>query len=422
MLPPRPFPRAALAATLTAGCLPWLAVLLAAVSPPARGGPELLVGQELVGSWQPGAQWQLGGREQRGHDSTWRAAGAMAVVAGRAGRADDAAAVYLGSERQVTFYTAGRVHRERIPPNYYIVTPDGDRHAELLSTPPLFSLHRLTASLSMPRGARRRDGFMFEDGSFARDLTEAEAARLGAAGRRQANLVRITAGLFPLAAVAALIDSAAAAAGAAGIPPAVGAADPSLLAAADDCVLVSLEHHEVLVGGSPAEAVECLGSHGSHFIVHATSDAVVLTRVVKEAGVEDAADQRAEITFGDGPITGPHTVRWGMLYGVEHGGSTSHILVQWETAVEFNESDHEVTPHETICQCLRLATAYDQLNISELASFEALSRVLQMIQGKRREGAVSSGSGGLGDAAHLPSSSDASRTPAGATLSSRLAV
>lgn len=388
--------------------------------------------------------------------------GSMALVPGAARRGAADPPGYQCGDRLLIFYRTEVVHHERIvlspavPPNYYIVTPDGDMYAEPLSPPPLTSVHRLPANRTLPRGVLRRNCFMFEPCSFGRDLSAAKVQVLADEGRRFGNLDRIAAGLPPTIVPGALVAGLGGAAAA--LPPGVPAAGLPLPAVPLDAQLVSMECVHDLKIGSPIEAIECMGSFGSRHIVRTAAGHVVLARVVpvvelpalvegaaaamrpapaaakvdtpraaaeledartlpvrydlrgeRHREVRDAVDRMAETAFTDWPIKGPRTAKWVLRYGVENGCSLSHMHVQWKAALKLTEADHGVTFHESICRVLHLATTYDQLNIPELACFEALARSLQMVHWKWRERAISSGPGGLDDASYFFFGSDSSR-------------
>lgn len=373
-------------------------------------------------------------------------------------------AEYLPRQRVMIFYPNDDVYHERIVlcpttnGRYFVVTPDEDMYEEPLSTPPLLSVHLLGPRRGLPRNLRRYECHRFENGSFGGDLDDEELDALVANAVLLANPIRTAAGLPPLddqgqpiAAVAGRPIAGAA------LPPAAPVAGQPLPVIPVGHELVAAESVRGVPFGAVIRAVECFGGSEGRYVVRDDGGHVLLAVVKRSADIRqfledtqkavqdvlgtptprgvaavaedartlpvryDSRDERfrevrdcinllTEGGYPDWPVKGPRSVLWVMRYGMDNGGSLTHMHSQWKGALKLTEADHGVSFHLVLCRAFHQALTYDQLNVSELACMETLARSLQMIQWRWRERAISSASASThDDAARLFLGSDSSR-------------
>ena len=85
-----------------------------------------------------------------------------------------------------------------------------------------------------------------------------------------------------------------------------------------------------------------------------------------------------ETSFDDWPVAGPRTTKW---LCKNHGQSSTTFRrrhQRWKSTLAVTSSNEGVEDHSTLAEVFEVALSYDQLNISELASFELLSRRFQL--------------------------------------------
>ena len=87
-------------------------------------------------------------------------------------------------------------------------------------------------------------------------------------------------------------------------------------------------------------------------------------------------------TFEDWPVSGPQTVIWVVKWILNRAGSPLGWHAQWKSAGKLQDSDPNVTIHESACRVLETAICYDQLNVTSLAAFEVIARQLQIAEDK----------------------------------------
>ena len=78
------------------------------------------------------------------------------------------------------------------------------------------------------------------------------------------------------------------------------------------------------------------------------------------------------------------------------GGNALAHHVRWRGLVKLEYDNEMVSEHALLCKALMWALGYDQLNVSNLASFELLVRRIQMIEHKLRIKMTDASLDGLG--------------------------
>ena len=94
----------------------------------------------------------------------------------------------------------------------------------------------------------------------------------------------------------------------------------------------------------------------------------------------ECAAKMTEHAHGDWPVSGPRTVRWLLKELVRQEQTPLRRHHWWRHLLRLGPAEFGVAEHETIMRVLETAATYDQLRISECASFELLSRRLQLIE------------------------------------------
>ncbi|CAK0867752.1 unnamed protein product [Prorocentrum cordatum] len=91
-----------------------------------------------------------------------------------------------------------------------------------------------------------------------------------------------------------------------------------------------------------------------------------------------------ETPWADWPVRGPRTLKWVCHFLAANGGSPVARHHRWKTDCRLS-SEGGVDEHLRICTALENAVCFDQLNVTEMVSFELLGRALQIIEEKYRE-------------------------------------
>ena len=92
----------------------------------------------------------------------------------------------------------------------------------------------------------------------------------------------------------------------------------------------------------------------------------------------DGAHMCTESTIAGWPIDGPRTCQW-LVSTLGNGDTTPCRRHEWWKQVQhLSVSDEGVQEHECLCEILETALTTDQLNVSELVSFEHLARRIQV--------------------------------------------
>ena len=117
----------------------------------------------------------------------------------------------------------------------------------------------------------------------------------------------------------------------------------------------------------------------------------------RERSFRSAVGELQETAWPDWPVVGPRTLLWCCRHVLEH---TIHPLEhhsRFKQLASLGHADPGAQEHELIMRVLEVAVSYDQLAVSELASFEILLRRAQMLELRHKEKIVGPGVGGTVD-------------------------
>jgi len=93
----------------------------------------------------------------------------------------------------------------------------------------------------------------------------------------------------------------------------------------------------------------------------------------------DAAKMCSETAFIEWFLKGPRTVLY-VIHFIMVFGSALGWHTKWKSEVKLGPDHKDVLQHELICKVLQVAVEFDQLDVSNLMSFELLLRELQLIE------------------------------------------
>lgn len=97
-------------------------------------------------------------------------------------------------------------------------------------------------------------------------------------------------------------------------------------------------------------------------------------------GYKEAVQLLTETSFKDWPVNGPRTTRW-LLAEISKQQMTPLQRHQWwRSLLKLAPTDPAVAEHEGLSRAFEALLTFDQVNASELASAEVLSRRLQLIE------------------------------------------
>ena len=91
-----------------------------------------------------------------------------------------------------------------------------------------------------------------------------------------------------------------------------------------------------------------------------------------------------EHPWPDWRLTGPRTCLWVCRFICENGATPLGRHQLFKTMFRLTDADVGVVEHEECCRILQEGVCYDQLNVASLASFEAVSRSLQVQEERYR--------------------------------------
>ncbi|CAE8586488.1 unnamed protein product [Polarella glacialis] len=94
----------------------------------------------------------------------------------------------------------------------------------------------------------------------------------------------------------------------------------------------------------------------------------------------EAVEDLREETFADFPLSGPRTSGFCLRYLNRQPGGAADRRILWRQGSKVNPSDWGVSEHETLLEAVKLASSYDQLELTNLACFEIVFRRLQTIE------------------------------------------
>jgi hypothetical protein len=89
------------------------------------------------------------------------------------------------------------------------------------------------------------------------------------------------------------------------------------------------------------------------------------------------------------PVLGPRTTRWVLRFIAEHDIAPRARHTKWRHEAGLSPSDPYVDDHDLALRVIQMAVEFDQLNITELASFELLARRAQMAEWRHRDRLIS---------------------------------
>ncbi|CAK0856813.1 unnamed protein product [Prorocentrum cordatum] len=102
-------------------------------------------------------------------------------------------------------------------------------------------------------------------------------------------------------------------------------------------------------------------------------------------GVAETADN---IEFEDWVLSRPRTALSVVTEISKQSGGPVQRRTIWKPENEQNDEEHIVVAHEMLSEILALACTYDQMDVSNLASMEALARHMQFIEHKKKQDTV----------------------------------
>ncbi|CAK0789220.1 unnamed protein product, partial [Prorocentrum cordatum] len=120
------------------------------------------------------------------------------------------------------------------------------------------------------------------------------------------------------------------------------------------------------------------------------SDARVLSIVQSPSGerwrpFKDSVREMTETSWAAWPILGPRTARWCLEFIAEQDTHPRARHTKWRHEAGVGGQDIGCQDHELAMRMIELAVVYDQLNITELASFELLLRRAQLAEMRYRD-------------------------------------
>jgi hypothetical protein len=122
-------------------------------------------------------------------------------------------------------------------------------------------------------------------------------------------------------------------------------------------------------------------------------DARVLT-IVEDDGrrhrnFRESVRDMSETDWPGWPVLGPRTTRWVLRFIAEHDIAPRARHTKWRHEAGLSPSDPYVDDHDLALRVIQMAVEFDQLNITELASFELLARRAQMAEWRHRDRLIS---------------------------------
>ncbi|CAK0845235.1 unnamed protein product, partial [Prorocentrum cordatum] len=207
------------------------------------------------------------------------------------------------------------------------------------------------------------------------------------------NVLGVAAGVLALpdplgAAPAAAAPGALALAGAAA-PPAGAPGPPAAVAAAPEGGVGALA---AAFGAGPAAlpaAADPPGVGGAAAAPAAPGvagpDPRVMATVLDARGLRDmpfsgAVKRQTETPGADWPVRGPRTTMRVPHFMLRMAGGAMAWHNRWMAMMQALETDDAAKLHETLCRVIETSLCHDQLIICELASYEFLSRQLQLVE------------------------------------------
>lgn len=98
----------------------------------------------------------------------------------------------------------------------------------------------------------------------------------------------------------------------------------------------------------------------------------------RSRAMEAAAYVLTESVFDDWPIPGPRTTKWLVRSHTSTSTTFRRRDAWWRSSMDLSYATEGVEEHGLLAEIFETAICYDQLNVSELACFELLSRRFQL--------------------------------------------
>ena len=114
----------------------------------------------------------------------------------------------------------------------------------------------------------------------------------------------------------------------------------------------------------------------------------------RDRDTKDATALLTETEMKDWPVSGPRTVLWLCREMAKQGMTPTRRHEWWRTILRLGPEDQYVGEHAALSRLLELGLSVDQLNLSELASFEAVARRYQLIEERYSKDLLAKESGG----------------------------
>ncbi len=106
---------------------------------------------------------------------------------------------------------------------------------------------------------------------------------------------------------------------------------------------------------------------------------------VRERDFGEAVQAFSETPVADWPLEGPRTLLWVLNFMSKVTGGALGWHNKWLSLMSLGD-DHDASRlHETLCRILDLGVTFDQLKVTELASFELAARQLQFLEAQVHE-------------------------------------
>ncbi|CAK0801682.1 unnamed protein product [Prorocentrum cordatum] len=98
--------------------------------------------------------------------------------------------------------------------------------------------------------------------------------------------------------------------------------------------------------------------------------------------LKSVADSSEQCEFEDWALSGPRTASYVVKEIAKQSGGPVQRHTTWKHENKLNDDEHSVVAHEMLSEILELACTYDQVDVANLASMEALARHLQFLEHK----------------------------------------
>ena len=99
----------------------------------------------------------------------------------------------------------------------------------------------------------------------------------------------------------------------------------------------------------------------------------------------DSVKDLTETDWGGWPLLGPRTCAWCLGFIAEQDTHPRSRHTKWKADCGLTSADRGVAEHELCMRLLDLGVTYDQLNITELVTFELICRRAQMAEMRHRD-------------------------------------